>query len=447
MPAFFFALFPAVILGAIAVLRKHYVFYAYFIINYFIMGLNRYIPIKSGMSMFVLGCALLVFLLTREIMQQQEWKRCKNFLTWSWGIWFLYCFLEVFNPRAMLAPWTIAFPSYAFYPILCAIVVPVLFTRNKNFQWLLILWAGLTLLAAAKGYWQRNRGFDPTELHWLFVEGGSRTHIIHSGIRFFSFFSDAASYGASMGLSLVVFGISGFYTRKRWMKLLFWATALSAAYGLMISGTRSAIAVPFVGLLVYLIMCRNIKAIIITLLILAGAFVFFKYTTIGDNNRIIHRMRTSFDFEDASWQSRVYNKRRIYSLMQDKPFGTGLGLAGTKGERFRPTSKYDPLTYLATDSGFVMTYVETGIVGLIIYVAVLIAILLKAIYIAMFKIKNKQLQGQLFAIIAAICGILVNYYANEVLNFPNSIITYTLMAFLFIAPYYDKELQQNESIA
>lgn len=37
-----------------------------------------------------------------------------------------------------------------------------------------------------KGYWQKNKGFDSTELSWLWAYG-ARTHFIHSGIRYFSF--------------------------------------------------------------------------------------------------------------------------------------------------------------------------------------------------------------------------------------------------------------------
>lgn len=445
IPALALAAVPAILLSIAAMVRKHYLFYAFFVLNYVIMGIDRYVPLKSGMIMTAFALGLILLLLVRNVMVQQEWQRSKNFLTAAWGIWGVYCLFEFFNPHALLEPWAIAFPNYAFYPIVCSVVIPVLFLRHKNFQWLLILWAALSLLAAAKGYWQRNHGFDTTELHWLYHGGGGKTHLIHSGIRFFSFFTDAASYGASMGLSFVVFGISGFYTPVWWKKALFWVTAASSSYGLIISGTRSDLAIPFVGLAVYLLLCRNIKAIVITSVLLICSVIFLKFTTIGDNNRLIHRMRTAFDTEDASWMVRVGNKKKIYQLMQDKPLGIGLGLAGNKASRFRPENRHDPLTYIATDSWYIMTYIETGIIGLVLYLGILIAILLKGSYIATFKIRNRELQGQLLAIIAAISGILVTCYANEVLNYPNGIIVYTLMAFLFIAPYYDQELMYNES--
>lgn len=443
-PALLFAGLPFLVLCGLGLMQKLYSFYFFFILNYFIAGLGRYFPLKIGVIMLAMALLLLLLVLVRGILVRQEWQRCKNLLTAVWSFWAVYCLLELLNPRALLEPWSIAFPNYAFYPLVCALLVPVLFTQYKNFRILLILWAVLTLLAAAKGYWQKNRGFDSTELAWLYSYGQS-THLIRSGIRFFSFFSDAANYGASMGLSLVIFGIAAFYTRKMWVRILFWTAALGGAYGLIISGTRSDLAIPFVGLFVFLLLCRNLKAIFVTAAILAGAFVFFNYTTIGDNNRYIHRMRTAFDYHDASLAVRKNNRKKIFRLMEDKPFGVGLGLAGKKAERFREVNKFDPLTYLATDSWFVMTWVETGLIGLLLYLMVWLALLIRGAQIALFQIKNKELQGTLYGIIGGIAGILVSCYANEVLNYPNGILVYTLAAFLFIAPYYDKELNAYES--
>lgn len=445
LPSLLFALLPAIGICIAGIFKGAYSYYAFFIINYFIMGVSRYVPIKPGMIMLGLSFGLILVVFLKNIFHPYAWKDSRNFLTGMWTIWFIYCFFELFNPNALWAPWTIAFPNYAFYPLLCAIIVPIFFSKYKNFQWLLVVWAILTLLAAAKGYWQRNRGFDSPELHWLYAEGGARTHFLHTGIRYFSFFSDAAAYGTSMGASLLIFGISGFYVKKYWQKGLFWISAISGGYGLMISGTRSVLAIPLVGLAIFLILCKNFKAALISGIVLVGTFVFLNYTDIGADNRYIRRMRTAFDQNDASWNVRVSNREVIYKLMKNKPFGTGLGLAGAKAKRFRTINEHDPLTYIATDSWFIMTYVESGIIGLTIYLTVLLLIIFRGTYIAFFKIKNRQLRGQLFAIIATIAGILVVCYANEILNYPNGIILYTLMALLFIAPLYDKELQQHET--
>ena len=38
----------------------------------------------------------------------------------------------------------------------------------------------MTLLAAAKGYWQKNKGFDSTELSWLWAYGAQRMYCLLS---------------------------------------------------------------------------------------------------------------------------------------------------------------------------------------------------------------------------------------------------------------------------
>ena len=43
---------------------------------------------------------------------------------------------------------------------------------------------------------------------------------------------------------MTIFGIIGFYVRPIWLKFLFWGTAVASFYGLMISGTRSAVIIP-----------------------------------------------------------------------------------------------------------------------------------------------------------------------------------------------------------
>lgn len=60
----------------------------------------------------------------------------------------------------ILRPW-------ALYPILTCIILSIHCNRYTFIHYFLILWGIMTLLAAAKGYWQKNKGFDSTELSWL----------------------------------------------------------------------------------------------------------------------------------------------------------------------------------------------------------------------------------------------------------------------------------------
>ena len=94
---------------------------------------------------------------------------------------------------------------------------------------------------------------------------------------------------------------------------------------------------------------------------------------------------------------------------------------------------------LPPDSSHTATWIETGIVGLLLYFTLLLLILAKASYIAVFVVKDKKLKGILIAFIAGISGVLVAAYANDVTTYPNGILMSILYAFLFTIPYYDKE--------
>lgn len=444
LPAILFAILPAVAVCCGGMFYRQWGFYAFFIINYFIMGISRYVDLKTGMIMFGLGLGLLILAFLKNIFHPYDWKRSRNFLTAIWLIWLIYCFLELFNPTAVTEAWNIAITGYVFFPLLCAIIIPVFFTRYKDLQWLLILWAILSLLASTRGYWQRNHGFDSAELHWLFVEGAARTHILYSGIRYFSFLSDAANFGTAMGLSTTVFGIVGFYVRPLWLKLFFWGTATASFYGMMISGTRSAVVIPIAGAIVYLLLCRNLRHILIGGSLFIVALLLLTQTTIGNSNALIRRMRSTFDREDASLQVRYIHKKQIIPLLKDKPFGIGLGLSGGRAARFNVNT---PLAKLPPDSSHTAYWIETGIVGLVLYFTLLFIILVKATYTAVFIVKDKKLQGILIAFIAGISGVLVAAYATDVVTFPNGVIMSCLYAFLFTIPYYDKESANNEVTA
>ncbi|MCB6972376.1 MULTISPECIES: O-antigen ligase family protein [Butyricimonas] len=440
IPTLLFACLPLLVLVTAKFSQKQYYFYAFFIINYIISGINRYIPLKIGIIMLGLTTGIGCLLLIKNIFQTYEWKRSANLLTILWAIWFLYCLFELFNPLAVPDAWLIAITGYAF-PLISALIIPVLFIRFKDFHWLLIIWAILSILAALKGYWQKSHGFDSAELKWLFVDGGARTHIIYTGIRYFSFLSDAANFGITMGLSMTIFGISGFFVKTRWVKYLFWSAAFASTYGLLISGTRSAVVVPIVGLGIYTLLCRNIKNLFFAGSILFVVILFLTQTNIGNSNSLIRRVRSAFNKEDASFKIRGINKAKMIPLMKDKPFGVGLGLSGGRMERFNIDSK---LSKLPPDSLLTMYWLETGIIGLSLYLSLLVIIFVRASYIAMVIVKDKRLKNILFSIIAGLAGVFVAAYANDITTYPNGIIISILFVFLFIAPYYDKELTPNE---
>ena len=220
------------------------------------------------------------------------------------------------------------------------------------------------------------------------------------------------------------------------LKIFFAVVALAGIYGMMISGTRGAIAVPAMGGIMFLILRKNIPILIAGAIMGLGVFVFFKYTMIGNNNQQIRRMRTAFDPNDASLQVRLANQRKLSNYLASRPFGGGIGSTGNWGQRFTPNTF---LANTATDSWFVAIWADMGIVGLYLHLFILFFVLITGAYNVMFKIRDDWIKGQIAAITCGMAGIMAASYGNGIFGqFPTCILMYTGMVFMFIAPKLDR---------
>ena len=322
-----FMLLPVfALLGFAFALRPHATLWLYIAVNYYILGLTRYVDLKGGMLMMGFSVLLLVVLFVSQWLGKVEWRRGFNQLTLYWTIWFVYCTVLAFLPSAHFDAWMIAINLYAFIPLLLVFAVPIIFRRYRDLKIFLFVFSLLTLTAVCKALWQKTVGFDTAEKIFLYQEGGASTHIIWSGTRYFSFFTDAANFGSGMVFSMVVFSIASVYVRG-WLRFYYLAVAVAAAYGFGLSGTRSAVIVPFVGYALYILTTKNKRILLAGVVTLAILFGFFKFTHIGDGNVMIYRIRSAFNpTEDASFQVRLENQERLRRVMADKPFGVGLWL-------------------------------------------------------------------------------------------------------------------------
>lgn len=415
-----------------------------FIINYFIMSVTRYapgLPVGTVLDALVLYNILIITL--HSLVCKVEWRNARTGLTAVAVIWLIYCMLISFGPDVVsYGGWISSARSIAFYFFFIVVLAQITLNRYKYLKYMLLIWSVLTLIGVGKACIQKFIGFNEAELYWLYVLGGQTTHIIYSGIRYFSFFSDAANFGAIAGHALVVFSIAVLYYRNYWMKIYFLMVSGVALYGMLISGTRSALAVPFAGFAIFVLLSRNAKMIVLGTLAIIGAFIFLNFTTIGQGQALIRRARSAFDFQDKSFQVRLENQAKLRQLMADKPFGIGIGNGGGKALEYAPNS---PHSLIPTDSWFVMIWVETGIVGLILHIGILLYILARGSYLVVFKLRNTQLRGLTAALVAGSGGIIVMSYGNEILGqIPTGAILYMSMALIFLSPHFDKELSEEQ---
>jgi hypothetical protein len=283
-------------------------------------------------------------------------------------------------------------------------------------------------------------GVDAWEQGWL-NEGNFKTHVLFGKLRVFSFLSDAGQFGANQAYSGVVASIMVAASRTWKMKLFFLVVALTAFYGMVISGTRGALSIPFTGFALFFLLRKNKTVLTLGVVLLVAIIYFFKFTTIGQGNADIRRMRTAFDPNDASLQVRLDNQRILKSYLSSRPFGGGIGHGGVKAQRFLPNAY---LSQIPTDSWYVLIWVEQGIVGLVLHLFILFYILIKASYQIMFKIRDPMNKMVMAALASGMFGVMVASYGNAVLGqMPTNVLIYISMGLLLNSKQFENDNNDN----
>ncbi|MBR6285366.1 MAG: O-antigen ligase family protein [Bacteroidaceae bacterium] len=418
-----------------------------FILNYIIMGLGRYytLPLPVSVTMELSFILLIVVMAADKKILKSDWSRLSNPCLFIYAVWLAYCTFQIVNStcnNADIGAWFKDYRNVAILMLYPMIIMPVMFRDKKGMKFFIFLWGVMTLLATAKGYYQKNRGFDPYEMNWLMTYG-RRTHFIITGIRYFSFFTDAANYGCNMAATMVSFGILAFSTKKLKEKLFYLLVMVGAGYGMLISGTRSAILVAGFGIAMYMFLSKNFKMFSISgfafLVIICG----LKFTNVGDGNRMIHRMRTAFDPNDPSKAVRDMNRAKIAKYMSDAPIGIGLGRDVTN---VPVNNKYYVVAITPPDSTQVYIWVHTGIIGLWLYMGVMIALVLAGGYVILFKIRDKELRQMLSAFLTGFACMIIAGYGNQVTTqYPNNLIFFGAVALVFSGVIVDKEISERKA--
>jgi len=146
------------------------------------------------------------------------------------------------------------------------------------------------------------------------------------------------------------------------------------------------------------------------------------FTNLGNENYQIYRIRTALHpSEDASFNLRLANQQKLARNMEGFPFGAGLGTAAEAGYRFSPDHW---AASIAPDSWYVLLWIETGIVGVWLYVAILVVLVGIGIY-KVWRLEDPWLTKIMLAFLAEFVGIAIMGYSNPVLGqFPTSTIIF-----------------------
>nr|WP_315172271.1 O-antigen ligase family protein [uncultured Flavobacterium sp.] len=416
-------------------------FYTAIGLNFLILGLTRYIT-GLPLGFAIDGVMILTFLavIFSRFREKVDWSPANKDITFFAGIWLLYCIFQLVNPEAQSVEAWIAGRGLGFYFFFFLVLTFLFIDTHKKLDMLLYVWGVFSIIATLNGMKQLFIGVDAAEQAWLDA-GANQTHVLFGKLRVFSFFSDAGQFGGNQGYTGVV-AIIYAMTKKGFAKVFLIVVGVLGLYGMIISGTRGAIGVPLAGFMTFFVLRKNIKVLLFGVLILAMFFVFFKYTSIGNGNDQIRRMRTAFDPNEPSLQVRLNNQKIMKAYLASRPFGGGIGHAGDKAQRFLPNAF---LSHVATDSWYVLIWAELGIVGLLFHLFILFYVIGKASYKVMFTIRDPITKLKMSALISGMAGVMAASYGNAVLGqMPTALLIYATMAIISNPEIFEADQKKKE---
>lgn len=363
-----------------------------------------------------------------------RFRHLNNDLVWLAVVWFVLTVLQIVNPeRPSLAGWFFEMRSVTLYWVLSVPLGFLLFNKKSDIDLFLNIIIIISVAGALYGMKQLYFGTNYMENLWL-EAGAKKTHLLFGKLRVFSFYPEAAQFGASQAHLAILCIILATGPHSKIKKIKFLVAGLLLFYGMLISGTRGALFALVGGGFVFLVLSKQVRILLIGGLVGAMFLGILKYTTIGSGNAEIVRLRTSLDPNDASLQTRLINQKILSEFLRTRPFGAGVGVLGTWGLMY---NKDKFISTIPPDSYYVKIWAMYGIVGFLIWFGIMMYILGKSAGI-IWNTRDPVLRNKLSALCCGGAGILLCSYGNEVMNqMPSSIIVYVSWVLIWMSPRWD----------
>ncbi len=403
---------------------------------YFIMFVIRFgISFPLGTLMDALeGLLILGFLV--KMKEERNWAMFKNPISYMILIWIGYNMMEVINPiAASVSAWLYTIRSVAL--VMLTYFIFMFQVRDIDFIKLILkLWLAYAFIAALYAMKQEYIGFAGFEAASLQDPLTAQLYFIDGHWRKFSIFSDPVAFAYNMvTASMVCVGLIWGPTTKN-QKIVLGCLIAFYLTTMLYSGTRGAYVLVPVVMILFAILNYNKQVLVFGII---GAVLFGLLIVMPSTNPNIVRFQTAFKpSDDASFNVRKMNQKKIQPYIQTHPIGGGLGATGIWGQRFAPNS------YLANfppDSGYVRVAVELGWVGLLIFCILMFTILKQGI-VNFYRIKDRLLKSICLASLLVVFALNFGNYPQEaIVQFPSNIYFYLAIALINITYRMDVEKQ------
>lgn len=370
-----------------------------------------------------------------------NWKIYKNPVTILVIIWILYNLFQVANPAAeSRMAWLYTVRSVAVI-MLMYFVFMYHITTVGFIRLILKVWLALSAFGALYGLKQEFIGFfpfeeaglaDPLQRALLFIGGHWRK---------FSIFSDPVSFSYNMVASTLL--CIGLITGPLaiWKKVLLSVLSGLFIFSMLFSGTRGAYVMIPAACVMLLLLKFNTKVFLFSAV---AAFVLAVIVFMPTSNPAIYRFQSAFKpGNDASYNVRAENQKKIQPYIQSHPFGGGLGATGVWGVRFAP---YSYLANFPPDSGYVRVAVELGWVGLLIFCTFMFVVLRAGID-NFFAIRDPELKSYCLAMVLIVFALNIGNFPQEALvQFPTNIYFYLVIALINVTYRLDQQGRHQDEV-
>ncbi len=415
--------------------------YASFFLSVFMSWASRIYapPIPLGVILDLLAVlAFIAIFFAKD--EERDWKLLNSPITYLYLVIVVYQFLQVFNPSATsFTGWAVALrgnTSFLLYIVFFQMLSS--FEQVKKFT---KVWIVLSAAVGLYGIYQEIFGLTYFERNWVYSsEARVKLLYIWGHMRKFSILSDPSAFGlfaGFSGLGCLILAVGPF---KSTYRVILAILALIMFISMSFSGTRTAIVMVAFGIIFYIILTIRSKATVMVMAvsIIGGVLLLFGPFHGGT----VKRIRSTFNVdEDASMGVRDRKRIRLQDYVQTHPFGGGLNTTGTNGLKYSPghplAQGWDP------DSGYLLTALELGWIGLIIGMAFFFVVVLKGIN-NYYALNDPLLKAVTLAYIVPFMALSVAHYAQDaVFQKPVYLIVTATYALMLRLPSFDKSLKNK----
>ncbi|MBB5394218.1 O-antigen ligase [Mucilaginibacter sp. AK015] len=410
------------------------------VVSFFLNYVSEFVPPETPTGIILDAITyLLIFGFLLKFKYDKDWSYFKNPISYLVLAWLAYNFLEVINPVSpSILAWVYTVRTVGFIMLMYFIFVYQI-RSVETIRFLLKLWLVLAFLSALSGFQQENFGLFGFEKTWYYSDPLRLSFLYINGhLRKVAIFPDPVTFSYNMVVAAILCLCIMFRKIKTYKKVILGCMIPFFFLVMLYSGTRGAYVLPPAALAMLAVMNFNKR---ILMFVVGAGFVLGVLIFMPTSNQFIKRFQTAFrPSDDASFNVRAENQKRIQPYILSHPIGGGLGSVGIWGRRFAPNSflaKFPP------DSGYVRVAVEMGYIGLILF-CILMFVILKTGINNYYLIKNPELKIYCLAMVLIIFVFNIGNYPQQALvQYPSNILFYLACALLNVTLRLDKQERET----